>query len=157
MGYTHYWERPAELDPQLFGSWSDDVRKLIAAARREGVLIVDGLAETDEPTHTPDEVSFNGKPDHETFRIPRIYDGHTRDEKLKFEFCKTARKPYDIVAAASLIALKFRFGDAVEVSSDGDMEDWKDAVELADSVLGTAENWAFVNDGTKKGLQQIPD
>jgi hypothetical protein len=48
-----------------------------------------------------------------------------------FNFCKTARKPYDIVVTACLALLKHRLGDSIDVSSDGDPSDWIEGVALA--------------------------
>lgn len=141
MGYTHYWYRKPEMDEDVFKLWSDDVRKLVAAARQGGIVIVDGLAETPDPEITKDVVAFNGQPDHETFMVERT-GGRVRDGEV-FGFCKTAQKPYDMVVVAALIALKARFGDAVKVSSDGDRADWEPGIALADKVLGTGGSWDF--------------
>lgn len=53
-----------------------------------------------------------------------------------FNFVKTAQYPYDTVVTACLIILKHRLGDLIEVSSDGNADDWNDGLILARSVLG---------------------
>lgn len=53
-----------------------------------------------------------------------------------FNFVKTAMYPYDTVVTACLIILKHRLGDLIEVSSDGNADDWNDGLILARSVLG---------------------
>ena len=48
-----------------------------------------------------------------------------------FDFCKTARKPYDVVVCAALLAIKHHQGDNVEIRSDGDFGDeWQPAYRL---------------------------
>ena len=71
-----------------------------------------------------------GKKDlcHETFYVNTVVKG--------YEFCKTAMKSYDLLVQASLIALEKTVGNKVDVSSDGDDEDWKIAREFYDGVFG---------------------
>lgn len=57
--------------------------------------------------------------DHESFYAPRAAGA---------QFCKTARKPYDLVAVAVLVALADRLG--ARVGSDGDAGDLADGVAL---------------------------
>jgi hypothetical protein len=52
-----------------------------------------------------------------------------------FNFCKTAYKPYDIAVVACLAILKYRLGDSVEISSDGNYKDFEKGTALAAKVL----------------------
>lgn len=92
-------------------------------------------------------VAFNGRNGgrsllddlaHETFYVPRRLTPsphHSTDEHGRyFEFCKTSRKPYDLLVTAALIALTHHFPD-VNVLSDGKASDWKEGVELSRRVL----------------------
>ena len=45
----------------------------------------------------------------------------TKDGNV-FNFCKTARKPYDAVVTSILKYLYFNFPDHFKIDSDGDME-----------------------------------
>jgi len=76
---------------------------------------------------------------HETFYLPRVYepqDWQRPDERGRyFDFCKTARKPYDLAVTASLIALQHHFPE-VGVSTDGTGDDWTAGLALCRSVLG---------------------
>lgn len=56
-------------------------------------------------------------------------------ENEGFNFVKTAQYEYDTVVTACLILLKHRLKDLIEVSSDGDADDWKDGLRLAKEVL----------------------
>lgn len=146
MGYTHYWYRPPEMDPEIFSAWSSDVRKIVMAARQGGLVIVDGVGENPDPSITAEEVYLNGEPAYETFNIDRVDNGGRAAKDEAFGFCKTGRQPYDIVVVAALIALKARFGEAVKVSSDGDRQEWEAGIALADKVLGTGDSWDFDKD-----------
>lgn len=77
---------------------------------------------------------FNGVGDeaHETLAISRT----TED----FDFCKTARKPYDLAVTASLIAFQRMFieGDKVliDLTSDGEDEGgWNEGIKLYESLF----------------------
>ncbi len=81
---------------------------------------------------TDEEIRFNGREEgdrgHETFSLQRKSDKRLEDyasrldRKYIFDFCKTARKPYDIVVCCLLVILKHRLGNMIEISSDG--KDW---------------------------------
>lgn len=71
--------------------------------------------------------------DHETFSIHR--KGNS-----SFNFCKTARKPYDFAVCVVLTLYAKHFGaEATDVSSDGDWEDWEPAVKLVKDTVGLGE------------------
>ena len=73
-----------------------------------------------------EEVRFNGVGDngHETFYLSRVqFPRYNRTDKSKyFNFCKTARKPYDKYVVKVLILMEKYFGDDVEIDSDGDWD-----------------------------------
>jgi hypothetical protein len=58
------------------------------------------------------------------------------EKGLMFEFCKTARKPYDIMVCCVLLAAKHHLKARVSVSSDGDLDEWQPAIDLYEKVLG---------------------
>lgn len=70
---------------------------------------------------------------HETFIFER------KEKRSSFGFCKTARKPYDLMVCACLILAKYYFGDMVKVSSDGDENDWKPAFDFVMRTLPAGE------------------
>ena len=71
-----------------------------------------------------DLIQFNGVDgyDHEPFIFTRKY---IKDEWM---FCKTARKPYDLIVQISLILLSHYFN--IEITTDGLKRDWEQAIEL---------------------------
>ena len=77
---------------------------------------------------------FNGSREkgHEPF-ILRAEIG----KQVPSNFCKTDRKPYDLLVTAVLSLLQLEFGEAVvKVGSDGDYPDWVAGAEFASKVLG---------------------
>lgn len=118
MGYTHYF---AELrtDPEF----SEHVRNIVDVAQESGIRVRNGWGE-EEAIVSDNAVSINGDADegldHETFYLPDRPDG--------FNFCKTARKPYDSVVVAILIrAIVDEQPGWENIRSDGGWLDWEDA------------------------------
>lgn len=123
MGYTNYWYRPTVLDQDRFDKFSEDAKSL--ALGWEGPIADGAGVEGSKPRFDHDEVTFNGVEDdaHEAFHIPRVFDPPSwrpepDEDGLHFDFCKTARKPYDTLVCAVLIAFKHHFPEVV-VASDG--------------------------------------
>ena len=52
-----------------------------------------------------------------------------------FNFCKTARKPYDGDVVALLCIAHHHAPGALSISSDGSMEEWKPGMDFAEEIL----------------------
>lgn len=133
MGYTHYWT-PKAATPTKWDEYVATCKKLHKALPTktntaggyhsdDEIRICDGLGEG-KPDFNGEGICFNGDDErglsHETFSItPKGVD---------WNFCKTARKPYDLLVCACLIAAHEILG--YEVSSDGGFGDWKPAIEF---------------------------
>jgi len=127
MGYTHYWRQRRDITPD---EW-DDVR---AAFNAMLAHIEFSIADVE---NTADVIAFNGVGDysHEIFVLNRVLataraEWNTPDaEPLCFQFCKTARKPYDLIVTAMLLVVSEVAPAWADVSSDGDMggKDWQPA------------------------------
>jgi len=86
---------------------------------------------------------------HETFHLQktaRELEPWERKDVL-FSYCKTARKPYDLMVQAVLILYKYYF-PYVEISSDGELNDWSEAFKFVAGTLPT---------GTGIGLELLLD
>ena len=125
MGYTSYYKIPRKMDKVRFEALTTDVKIILESAKDLGIELANGLGEKGtEPTVTNDLIIFNGVEDdsHETLYIARVDDEATGNG-LVFNFCKTARNPYDTIVVAVLVALKKHFPESI-ISSDGGMEEF---------------------------------
>jgi hypothetical protein len=144
MGYTHYWSASRDFTAS---EWKD-----VCAATRSilSATSVKVVREYDRPNERPDilddEILLNGSGDdgHETFYLTRNVQEAPdyRKGEPDFNFCKTARKPYDDVVVAILIATRDIAPDAISWRSDGFLEEHADGLALLNSCtkLAVAES-----------------
>ena len=82
----------------------------------------------------------DGDCSHESFVFlgdMELQDWDKPDENGRyFGFCKTAFKPYDLAVNICLIIIKHYLGDKIKVSSDGEMKDWQDAIDICQNAFG---------------------
>jgi len=143
MGYTHHWEQDKELDADKFKKASADCKKLC-----KGSSIQFDYDDNKLPIFTSEQIRFNGigEDGHETFFIDRVCTRSNGDGQV-YNFCKTNAKLYDRYVVACLIILKHYLGDSIDVSSDGDIDDWSEGRALCIQVLGYGDS--FKLDGDK--------
>lgn len=130
MGYTHYHEQARAFTDTEWSALLDDVRKIIGHSH--GIPLAREYDRADEPPELDGElVIFNGVGDdgHETFVLTREPSGH-------FEFTKTARKPYDEVVTACLLAAHAIAPGALDIGSDGEPEEWALGRDLYEAATG---------------------
>lgn len=83
------------------------------------------------------ERTCGGNCSHESFYFERIFkEGELNKSGLRFNFCKTAYKPYDLAVTAALIICKHHLKDKIQISSDGEDRDWRDAAMICQMTLG---------------------
>ena len=137
MGYTHYFT----VDPvnqtvpsDAFGRLALDVKRICEEAAAQGIDIRSEFDESTPAEITEASIRLNGAGDdgHETFYVAHDQSG--------FDFCKTARKPYDAVVCAALARMKIHYGASVQVSSDG-QDEWDMESGASWSDTGESE-WA---------------
>lgn len=126
MGYTHYWKTEKLSNKEIFDKFAKECKELHTALpkttdsaggyyKTDPLIIYGGMGEG-KPTFNSEMINFNVDANidmaHETFRIKR-------NESKDFcgNFCKTARKPYDLLVVACLIAASQIIG--LTFSSDG--------------------------------------
>ena len=108
MGYTHYFEFKngiGSLDGEILGQ----VEKLLN--RHKDILRKE--YDSSKPVEIrPSHIRFNGigEKGYETFYLCA---------KQGFNFCKTARKAYDIAVCEVLLAFKHHYGKNFVLDSDG--------------------------------------
>jgi hypothetical protein len=157
MGYTHYWnyKEPKTIDaPNSIKALKEMKKMLLHLPSRcttagghyenESIIIKDGVGKGSPVLSVP-EILFNGDAskglDHETFAIQL-------GSRIDFDFCKTARKPYDFFVCVCLISLANNL-DGFEFSSDGGFDDWKPAIDFYNDMFGDS-----ISDNLKKVILQ---
>lgn len=140
MGYTHYYRLATDFTDEQWSQTVHDVNRVYKAlptiSRSSGgyhtdqPLIIRGGFGVGKPEINEDMIFFNGDQatgmDHETCNVTR--------HATKFDFCKTARKPYDLLVQATYLVCAYH-NPAFRISSDGDREEWQEAIRLTESVL----------------------
>lgn len=112
MGYTRYWAR---TEKPITEDFVEEVKEIIKDCAKKGIAIR-GLYGTGEPIITLDKIAFNGnsEADRDLSNESFILNNTPTD----FDFCKTARKPYDYAVRKVLKKAK-DYGLVTNVSSDG--------------------------------------
>jgi len=165
MGYTHYWYFPSEyeVDTKTWNRIVQDFEKLLNVS----YYVPKGLKKLlktkktgeeegwdDRLAITDNHISFNGigEDGHEPFQLFRKSgtDSYrsTRKGEDCFTFCKTARKPYDTVACSLLIIAQKHLGKLIKISSDGNIEGWRDNT----GKLQLDHGWSEANSLCQKHL-----
>jgi hypothetical protein len=129
MGYTHYFPQVNKCEDR---DWRSIRLGMLEVLNSKGIPpLAGGLAEEDSvPDITDDRIWFNGvgKDSHETMAVYR--------DKLGSNFCKTSRKPYDVVVVALLCIMNHVAPYSWDIGSDGDKHEWEDGLALARSATG---------------------
>ena len=151
MGYTHYYKVQRTYDEKLFAKIARDFQKIVDDNPEEGCLA--GYDGTGKAEITNKIICFNGigEESHESFLLEqsmsddrfedqkRIYSIKSKDiepDTKFFNFTKTARKPYDIYVQSALIIAKHYLKNKIDITSDGNHDEWNDARVLCTKVLG---------------------
>lgn len=135
MGYTHYFRTSPSIPEDKFVKLAVATRKFLDGE-------TDIRSECDEdapPIISSDLIRFNGigNDGHETFYLarestPREWE---KDKSTVFNFCKTARKPYDKYVTGVLSLAQEILGKDILVSSDGGVADWQEGINLVNKKL----------------------
>lgn len=166
MGYTHYFPQRGEISTRRFKHIGEELKKLLDSRDSRVPPVAWEFDEPNEPAEIHDTlIRFNGigEDGHETFYLPikskaRGYESAPY-EKYGFKFCKTARKPYDIVVCAALLIANHHARMWLEIGSDGYPADldpdeypnaWLPARELVEDVLGYIPEYPH---GIKPGME----
>lgn len=141
MGYTHYWtfqqtKDKAATSEKKYQQAIKECQRVILAIASENKYFYGSSCLSGYSAHTKVgqygglEVNGKGSDACETFVMREHYNQNDRSG-----FCKTNRGHYDFAVVACLAILQYRLGNNIVVSSDGDEEDWIEAVELASKIL----------------------
>ena len=140
MGYTHHYTIQDPSKPLRTWEIAQDIQNIILESE---IPIGDGSGDREsQPLLEHDKISLNGigNDAHESLYYPPEFRQSRRSlspEIHGFAFCKTERKPYDVVVCAAIMAIKHHQGDNVEISSDGDFDyEWMPAYRLYRRATG---------------------
>ena len=134
MGCTQYIKTDkARISKTAFKKITTDVRLIESHLdTMEIVTLHDGAGNKAGVVYENDYLAFNGKGEeaHETFYI----DINDEDG---FNFCKTARKPYDIAVCMTMLSVAKHSAKKVVIKTDGDSDDWAAIVKRYNMLFGT--------------------
>ena len=120
---------PAEIEGETY-DWENFTKNPVKIP-----FVLKGGNGEGEPKFTDELVCFNGDAsidcDHETCYFALDND------RYAFDFCKTARKPYDVAVCLALLCFKKNFGNDFSYSSDGNKDDegWKMAHNIFNEIV----------------------
>jgi hypothetical protein len=136
MGYTHYWRfntpkrgTTAKIDAAYQTAIKDCTAVIQTYYKANGGL--SGFTAHAKPGQYGG-LEVNGA--RELSHEPMVLREHFKQNE-SFNFCKTNRKPYDVVVVACLCILQHHLGTNISVSSDGNTLDWVAGLELARRTL----------------------
>lgn len=131
MGYTHYFHQQRKATSDQWQAICEDFKRLMTACllADDPLLIQREYDNASAPEINDDEILFNGIEDdgHETMVLER--------KGTDFQFCKTARKPYDRVVVALLILANHHAPGVWKISSDGDPDEWQEVLNWLNERL----------------------
>lgn len=153
MGYTHYYYYTPKVGDEL--KMKDVKREILKMKKnlpefsetaggnyREHPIKIKNWDGKVLPEITDTIISFNGDGskglDHESF----VFEPNFNSTEKTFSFCKTARKPYDFFVCVCLLSLSNHL-EGIEVSSDGDIEDWQPAIDFYEKEFGQMRKELF--------------
>ncbi len=141
MGFTHYWTKQQDPTPEQWNAFTEAFQLIRRETQTKALINNRALPtiqfESDDaspPQIDDNVVRFNGvgKDGHETFLLDPTFDD--------IEFCKTARKPYDLWVVVALTLLNHFAPGCWDIGSDGDASDWADGVNLVQQFFPDAPN-----------------
>lgn len=131
MGFTHYFKQNKPVSTEQWQAFKKDAQVVINHAQNDLEIVLmsndsNGVMLNDE------SVNLNGDErydlDHEPFYLAKDY--------REFNFCKTARKPYDLVVCSLLLLAHEHMPNHYNIGSDGNFEDWQDAMGMNAKLFG---------------------
>jgi hypothetical protein len=123
MGYTIYWEGKRAITKEEAKQIVSEIRNLIS----DNSNVVE-IEFKEQECNNDYNINFNGlnENSHETFAF--YYDANKPKIKFDFQFCKTARKPYDFFVKKALMIIQRITQNKLKISCDG----WNDETEFSE-------------------------
>lgn len=120
MGYTHYFAAKQSINDEAWSNICSYSKKVLKEEKNKGIAFeTNHNLSTKMVNEKLGYINFNGFGDgsYETFHINKESDG-------KFNFTKTAHRPYDHAVMRVLLIIDHFAPNALEISSDGDTDAW---------------------------------
>ncbi len=149
MGYTHYWSMSRDFTDKEWRDITVAARRIVNYAQSaRGIALSKEYDINRIPVIGSAQIRFNGYGDegHETFHLTHKV-GEPPEYRIgqpDFQFCKTARKPYDPVVVAILNSTRHIAPDAFSWSSDGWLSEHVDGLALLKDATGLDLDWSNV-------------
>lgn len=138
MGYTHYWTVTERFTDAEWLKVMEGAQRVADWCKTNNIPLLFESGEPDNALYIGvEQIRFNGQGDdgHETFLLGNSFEA---------EFCKTARKPYDIAVCLMLLLVKKVNPKKLTVHSDGDWEsDWSEARAAYKAIFGVTAKSPF--------------
>ncbi len=130
MGYTHYFKQNKPVTDEQWAAFTKDAKVALKAIKKRGIVLISN--DESGVIINNERINLNGDEenglDHETFYMTKDYP--------RFNFCKTARKPYDLAVCSLLLLANEHMPGHHDIGSDGDSDDWKEALEFNEEIFG---------------------
>jgi hypothetical protein len=124
MGYTHYWNHYQSIPQDKWEKIAVDTMKVFDYCEENNIPLQFEHDVQEPPKVSDTLIRFNGVggDGHETLFIEKE---RAIDSNDPFNFCKTARKPYDLAVGLVLLVMAKHASDEIKISSDGHWSsDW---------------------------------
>jgi len=139
MGYTHYWNRTADFTQKEWDKICFDIFEVITKyCEPNGIKIVRDKDEDSHPLINNQQIHLNGYKDeaYETFFVNKKIKNQYFKNGESFDFCKTQRRPYDMMVMLALLIMKNHASKTFSYSSDGNWnEEWKPAKKIFKEIF----------------------
>lgn len=139
MGYTHYFPQTRSFTKDEWNQVKDGVKSIVRHCLSESIKLQFEYNDKRPPEISEKIIRFNGEGDlgHETFYVSKVMNHNSWENKTQpaFQFCKTARKPYDLAVCLSLLRIKSVAPDVLNIGSDGD-EEWNQVYPVYKTIFG---------------------
>lgn len=146
MGYTHYYRQKRSFTKREWAELTVKINKILDYCGPFVELQLEYYRPR-PPCVNGSTVRFNGADDdgHETFVLTKakrkLESWESPDPSGVFNFCKTARKPYDFAVCLCLLATP---KDVIKLSSDGNWnEEWAEPRKAYKKIFGTEPENSF--------------
>ena len=137
MGYTHYWTYKKVASDLTISKVLDEIKELLEINNLMKLITSEDLSTI--PIFNKELILFNGI---ERFACDIFLFDFT--EPNEYIFCKTNRKPYDIIVSLVLLSLSNNIHEFT-FSSDGTLEDWNFAIYTYEKYIRPYERNDIIN------------